>query len=56
MAWIVAEVLEPGTLDAEAFERVGEYILLIEPNAPVVMQWLPDEDRSWQMRLVDGPG
>jgi len=33
-----------------------EYILFIEPNAPVVMQWLRDEQRDWQMCLVDGPG
>jgi Uma2 family endonuclease len=61
---MVAEVLAPGTSDVETFERLREYkqvstleyILLIEPNAPVVMQWLRDEDRSWQMRLVDGLG
>jgi Uma2 family endonuclease len=61
---MVAEVLAPGTSDVETFERLREYkqvstleyILLIEPNAPAVMQWLRDEDRSWQMRLVDGLG
>jgi hypothetical protein len=29
-----------------------EYILHVEPNAPVVLQWLPDEDRSLQMCLI----
>jgi Uma2 family endonuclease len=61
---MVAEVLAPDTCDVETVERLREYkqvstleyILLIEPNAPVVMQWLRDEGRSWQMKVVDGPG
>jgi Uma2 family endonuclease len=61
---MVAEVLAPDTCDIESFERLREYmqvstleyILLIEPNAPVVMQWFRNEGRSWQMRLADGLG
>jgi Uma2 family endonuclease len=61
---MVAEVLAPDTSDVETFERLREYkqvstlgyILLIEPSAPMVMRWLRNEDRSWQMCLVNGLG
>jgi Uma2 family endonuclease len=61
---MVAEVLAPDTCDVETSERLREYkqvstleyILLIEPNAPMVMQWLRDEDRSWQIKVADGLG
>jgi hypothetical protein len=61
---MVAEVLAPDTCDAETIERLREYkqvstleyILLIEPNAPVAMLWFRDVDCSWQMCVVDGLG
>ena len=30
------------------------YILLIEPNAPMVAIWFRDADRSWQERRSEG--
>jgi Uma2 family endonuclease len=61
---LVAEVLSPTTRDADAFEKLAEYkqvenlthVLLVEPNAPEVVLWARDADRTWQKRSVDGLG
>ena len=52
------------TRDADAFKKLAEYkqvenliyVLLVEPNAPEVVLWARDADRTWQKRSVDGLG
>ncbi|MGX5773483.1 Uma2 family endonuclease [Methylorubrum zatmanii] len=59
---LVAEVLSPSTRDFDAFENLAEYkaleslehILLIEPNAPEIMLWSREPDRTWRKERVAG--
>lgn len=59
---MVAEVLSPSTRDFDAFEKLEEYksvggldyILVIEPNAPEVVLWFRNSDRSWRKKPIRG--
>jgi Uma2 family endonuclease len=62
MPRLIAEVLSPSTRDFDTFGKLDEYkalqsleyILLIEPNAPVVAFWLRDAVRNWEQRRLEG--
>ena len=55
---LVVEVLSPSTRDFDTFGKLDEYkgvesleyILLVEPNMPLVAVWFRDPDRLWQER------
>ncbi|MDQ3559119.1 MAG: Uma2 family endonuclease [Pseudomonadota bacterium] len=59
---LIVEVLSPSARDFDTFGKLDEYkglpslayILLIEPNAPMVAIWFRDADRSWQERRSEG--
>jgi Uma2 family endonuclease len=59
---MVIEVLSPSTRDFDAFEKLGEYkmlaslqyILLIEPNEPMVVVWSRGGEGSWHEEKVKG--
>lgn len=59
---MVAEVLSPSTRDLDSSEKVEEYkrvatltdILLVEPNAPEVIQWSRGEDGTWRRDRIEG--
>ncbi len=62
---LVIEVLSPSTLDFETFKRLEEYkqiesldyIVSVEPNAPIVCVWRRDDERDWsgaETRGLDG--
>lgn len=58
---LIAEVLSPSTRDFDTFGKLDEYkgvpsleyLLLIEPNAPIVAFWFRDAGRIWQERRVE---
>lgn len=59
---LIVEVLSPSTRDFDTFGKLDEYkgvpslayVLLIEPNAPMVAIWFRDAERSWQERRSEG--
>ncbi len=58
---MVVEVLSPGTRDFDTIEKIGEYkavasldhIVFIEPNAPQVVHWTRDPERSWVQSMIE---
>ena len=59
---MVAEVLSPTARDFDTFEKLAEYklvatleyIMVVEPNAPVVAIWSRDQKRSWVRHIIEG--
>lgn len=59
---MVAEILSPTTRDFDTFEKLAEYkevesidyILVVEPNAPEVVLWSREPERSWGRHAIEG--
>jgi Uma2 family endonuclease len=59
---VVAEVLSPTTRDFDTIGKLEEYklvdslerIVVIEPNAPEVIIWVREADRSWRKSILRG--
>jgi Uma2 family endonuclease len=59
---VVAEVLSPTTRDFDTIGKLEEYklvdslerIVVIEPNAPEVINWVREADRSWRKSVLHG--
>ncbi len=58
---MIIEVLSPGTRDFDTIEKIGEYkavasldhIVFVEPNAPQVVHWTRDPERSWVQNMIE---
>jgi Uma2 family endonuclease len=59
---VVVEVLSPTTRDFDTIGKLEEYklvgslerIVVIEPNAPEVINWVRGQDRSWRKGFLRG--
>jgi len=59
---VVAEVLSPTTRDFDTIGKLEEYklvdslqrVVVIEPNAPEVIVWVREDDRSWRKAVYRG--
>jgi Uma2 family endonuclease len=59
---LLVEVLSPSTRDFDTFDKLQEYkavaglgyILLIEPNQPLVKVWERGSDEAWSHRTIAG--
>jgi len=59
---MVVEVLSPSTRDVDTFAKLDEYkgidsmdyILFVEPNAPLAILWSRSADRNWSFAKIEG--
>ena len=59
---LIAEVLSPTTRDFDTIGKLEEYktiatldrILIVEPNAPEVVVWNREADRTWRKNIGSG--